>query len=1061
MSNILDNLTSISVDHTSTIYAKATPVTFTGIFTSNHISGVNVPYQEIWQFGDGDYSYDHTPTHTFNSKGIYEVSYSIVIPNSANGHNDEVKTIFTTLSVYNYIEDNIRWVDGAPSTYQSVPQNIPFIIQLSSSCVDDILPSVKLYSRGSKSQPWQEPQQKWSHLKPQWKFTDLSGNTIHDIVISDYTPIIIDRYGNRVSPSIGTIVGLSAEIECLYVDDLPSQNLDNSISPITLVATLVTSSYNVDGNVSYANSDISSETVHTIKSLTPDHLKITVNGITPLNDIIWKNAYTPYMVTVHPAAPYQDVILKSFPLENFIVNSFNQSVTNIPASSVTFTDTIQLDRYDDDGFDVGGYYRGAFYSSVSANTACVLANGVVMYSVLAEPFGAWVSNPKYNQLVYLTVKDLQTIQEFTSSVYTIPNSQIYGIVRVPGDINDTSWCTDPANDTVYRVSRNFGIDRTFNLSTYPECSAFIYDNDFGVTPTGIALDSNKNVWVTLFDAGSTIKLDTDTGSILCNIYPPVQSTYLSVPGVSGFGGEYTVQANKVDIDKLDNVWVSYSHPLSSFICKYSNTGTFISKIDLPIYSQPHDIIIDGGNNLWVTLTNESTGTNGTLMKFSNDCTQLSAISGFRVPSYITLDFNQNPWFIHGYNYITKINTNTGSTTTYLMSSTTLSTDPISSVIINDRLYDQELGGISCDWFNRIWVLNSYDNRVYMVAADAPESRSEVQISPYSNDFRYSLQGSGDWHGLQWYNKFQSSSPLSAIGSDVTISLSGISNIFSVKDFESEYDIRKINEDFDGVNKIRDITLQPNINRNDILFSNIIAPIAGSYDGDPLILGNAIYEKIANFVGNHGDVDTCNIQQLQSLHQLINIPIDQYNFSYPSDIKRLMDILSVSLCKLKPTRDLKSKDFKQYNVAGSGKNIGKLLDTTTYIASAGQNVIFNIKYSNNYEKIELTPITVDVLQSPTLSSTYSNYPLSSFPLSSFPLSGYTGWGLDVPIANYYYVYEYVSGTDNTQVGGIIDWENTHTTLNENISSIDDWYKDGGIVDLIFNYYIFKGLGLIRD
>lgn len=1061
MSNYLSNLSVISVDHTSRIYAKATPVTFTGCFTSDHISGSNIQYQEIWQFGDGEYSYDHTPTHTFDNKGVYDVSYSIIIPNSANGHNDEVKTIYTTLSVYNYIEDEIKWVNGAPSTYQSVPQNIPFVIQLSSSVIDDIMPRVKLYSRGSKSQPWQDPQQKWSHLKPQWRFTDLSGNTVHDITISDYTPIIIDRYGNKVAPSVGTIVGLSAEIECLYVDDLPSQNLDNSVSPITLVATLVTSGYNVDGNVSYANSEIKAETVHTIKSLTPDHLEITVNGITPINDIIWKGAYTPYTVTVHPAAPYEDVILKSFPLENFIINSFNQSVTNIPASSVTFTDTIQLDRYDDDGFDVGGYYRGAFYSEASAISACIAANGVVMYSVLAEPFGAWVSNPKYNQLVYLTVKDLQTIQEFVSSVYTIPNSQIYGIARVSGDINDTSWCTDPANDVVYRVSRNFGIDRVFDLTTYPGCSEFISDNDFGVTPTSIALDGSKNIWVTLFDAGSTMKLDPNTGSVLCNLYPPMTSTYLEFPGISGFGGEYTIQANKVDIDKLDNVWVSYCHPLSSFICKYSNAGAFISKIDLPLYSQPHDIILDGGNNLWVTLTNESTGTNGTVMKFSNDCTQLSSISGFRVPSYITLDFNQNPWFIHGYNYITKINNDTGNTTTYLMSSTTLSVDPISAVIMSDRLYEQELGGISCDWFNRIWVLNSYDNRVYMVAADAPETRSEIQISPYSNDFKYSLQGNGDWHGLQWYNKFSSASPLSAIGSDVTISLSGNSKIFSVKDFESEYDIRKINEDFDGVNKIRSITLQPNINRNDVLFSNIIAPIAGSYDGDPLILGNAIYEKIANFVGNHGDVDTCNLQQLQSLHELMGIPIDQYNLTYPSDVKRLMDLLSISLCKLKPTRDLQSKDFKRYNVYDSGKNIGKQIDTLTYIASAGQNVVFNIKYSNNYEKIELTPIQSDVLQSHTLSSTYSSYPLSSFPLSTFPISAYTGWGLDVPISDYYYVYEYVSGTNNVQVGGVIDWENTHTTLSEHISSIDDWYKDGGIVDLIFNYYIFKGLGLIKD
>jgi hypothetical protein len=103
----------------------------------------------------------------------------------------------------------------------------------------------------------------------------------------------------------------------------------------------------------------------------------------------------------------------------------------------------------------------------------------------------------------------------------------------------------------------------------------------------------------------------------------------------------------------------------------------------------------------------------------------------------------------------------------------------------------------------------------------------------------------------------------------------------------------------------------------------------------------------------------------------------------------------------------------------------------------------------------------VLNVPQLSATYANYPLSAFPLSSFPLSAYYGWGLDTPVGEYYFFYEYVPGYDNTQVEGTIDWDNTHTTLTENISSIDDWYKDGGLVDLIFNYYIFRGLGLIKD
>jgi hypothetical protein len=1197
MSNFLSTISGITFSAPSTrVYAKAVPVTFAGQVSGTALSALGVQYQEIWQFGDGKYSYDSTPTHTYNDKGVYPVTYTVIVPNSATGEvNDEIRTVTATVSVFNYIEDSIVWSSGAPGTFQSVPQSVPFVISLSSSNVDVTPPLVQLYSRGSQSQPWQDPQQKWSHLKPQWRFTDLSGNVISTIEPTNYTTITIDQSGNRTLDNSGFVVGLSSSVSCYYIDDLPSQNLDNTIVPVTLVATLITSGYQVDDNTvryvpSYMNSGIKSETTHNIRFLEPDHLKVTVNGITPMSDIIWKDAYTPYTVTVHPAAPYADVILKNFPLTNFLINSFTQSLSNVPASSVTFNEAIKLNRYDDDGFDAGGYFRGTFYPLVSADKSAIEVAGTVVYGALAEPFGAWVSNPYYHQLVYVTVSEGQSNQEFLSAVYTVPDSQIYGIARVTGDVNDASWVTDPTNDKVYRISRSFGIDRTFDLSTYPTFSAFAFDNDFGVTPTGIVLNSSRIPWVTLFDASSTIKMDPDTGAILSVAIPPFSSVFLEVPGVSGFGGEYTIRPNKVEVDSTDNVWISYNHPLSSFICKYEDNGSFLLKVDLPTFSQPYDLIVDNQDNVWVTLTRVPsafsvplsyewevtdnvggpslrtvdgtltvdkngnwtfTGTSttsggdvgelhenyfytgvdfltatqylvstdtlssyttsftvsgqvvagesffglsgsnplsavesvnlftwngsvvnqpsatyiqgvdhGAVQKYNSTGTLLSSFEGFRYPSYATLDFYQNLWFINDYNFVTRVDNVSAGTITYLMSSTALSSDPPAPVTIDGRLYDQELGGISCDWFNRVWVLNSYDNRIYMIDADIPASRKELQINPAINNFSYSLQGYGDWHGLQWFNKF-GYAPLTAIGDNVTLNLQGQSNVFSIQDFETSYDLRKIHEDFDGVNKIRDITLQQNLKRNDILFSTLIAPIAGTYDGDPLLLGTAIYEKIANYVANHGDVDTCNIPQLYSLHEMIDIPIDQYQLSYPADIKRIMDVLSVSLTRLKPTRSKFSKDFKKYNVASSGKNIGTLIDTATYTASAGQNIVANIKYSTNYEKIELTPITADVLNVPQLSATYANYPLSAFPLSSFPLSAYYGWGLDTPVGEYYFFYEYVPGYDNTQVEGTIDWDNTHTTLTENISSIDDWYKDGGLVDLIFNYYIFRGLGLIKD
>lgn len=1064
MSTYLSTVTGISSTSPSpSIYARATPVTFGPTFSAGPLSG---NYHQIWQFGDTEFSYESHPTHTFMEKGVYPVSYTVIIPNSAIGEvNDEIKTVMTTVSVFNYIEDEIVWASGAPSTYQAVKQTTPFVIAVSSANVDSV-PSIQLYSRGSKSQPWQEPQQKWSHLKPQWRFTDLSANVISSVIPTSYTPITIDLSGNRTFDGSGSVVGLSATIQCYYIDDLPSQNLDNSVAPVTLVATLVTSAYTVDENTvryvpGYLNTTIKAENDHSIRFLQPHHLKVTVNGITPLSEVVWKNAYTPYTVTVHPDAPYADVILKNFPQVNFLSNSFAQSLSTYPASSVDFDTNIALVRYDEEGFDAGGYFRGTLYPLISSYSTAVLVSGTVEYGTLLEPFGVWLSNPQYHQVIYLTTDNLSTTStDFLSSTYTITDSQVYGVARVAGDVNDASWFTDPTNDRVYRISRSFGLDREFNLATYPQLSGVVEENDYGLTPTSIVLNSSRDVWVTLFDGVSTLKLNQTTGAILAVAAPPVSSTFIDVPGLSGFGGEGTVRPNKVEVNSTDSIWVSYNHPLSSFIIKYDNIGDFVTQINLPIYSQPYDMIVDDSDNLWVTLSYPISGLSGRVVKYDNSGTLLGTASAFRFPSYITLDLEQNPWFVHDYNKVSRVDKNTFSTQTYLMSSVSLSVDPPAPVNLN-VLYDQELGGIAVDWFDRVWVLNSYDNRVYMINADSPtDPVGSVQINPYSNSFVYSLQGFGDMTGLQWYNKF-GVTPLSSVGDIVTLNLSGQSNAFSVQDFEESYDIRKINEDFDGVNKIRDITLQQNIKRNDVLFDRLLAPIAGTLDGDPLQIGTAIYEKIANFVANQGDVDTCNIPALYSLHQMIDIPIDGYDLTYPADIKRLMDLLSISLSRLKPTRSKFSKDFKKYNQYGSGPNLGSVLNTSTYVVSAGSNLVVNIKYSTYYEKIQMMPIGIEVLNVPEVSATYATYPTSAFPLSTYPLSAYYGWGLDMPVANYYNFYEYVAGYDDTQVEGSIDWENPHTTLTENISSVDDWYKDGGLVDLIFNYYIFKGLDLIKE
>ena len=46
----------------------------------------------------------------------------------------------------------------------------------------------------------------------------------------------------------------------------------------------------------------------------------------------------------------------------------------------------------------------------------------------------------------------------------------------------------------------------------------------------------------------------------------------------------------------------------------------------------------------------------------------------------------------------------------------------------------------------------------------------------------------------------------------------------------------------------------------------------------------MYERISNYVANHSDIENCNINQLYSLSNQIDVPIDDYNFNFPPELR---------------------------------------------------------------------------------------------------------------------------------------------------------------------------------
>ena len=136
------------------------------------------------------------------------------------------------------------------------------------------------------------------------------------------------------------------------------------------------------------------------------------------------------------------------------------------------------------------------------------------------------------------------------------------------------------------------------------------------------------------------------------------------------------------------------------------------------------------------------------------------------------------------------------------------------------------------------------------------------------------------------------------------------------------------------------------------------------------------------------------------------------------------------------------------------NLGSELteyNINTTVVTAGQKIVVNDIFNpENYELLEVPAInSYSSITARNLPFTNWGSPASAltYPLNIYPLSAFFGCGLTTPVINNYRFFVYNNVVDNQQVEGLVNWHN-------------DWVKDEGILENIFNYYIHKGLGLIK-
>lgn len=969
-----------------------------------------------------------------------------------------------------------------------------FTLYLSAATSDDHY--FDLYSEFSRSSPLITDPTKWSHLIPQWRFKDVNGNVITRIKTDD------------VATVVGSTTAWLGSAQFYYIDDtatLPCEpvliwavlDITNNAIESDVRFMSVTSNSNIPG---YANSKVAAVAPYFILDKEPTMLEITRDGQYPLFDYYWKNSIIPYIISVKNQAGVSYPILFNIPLTETCAISdgnFDQGVTSLlnPNSAIFDPTYIRLSAIDSDGFSTGGFAVGNVSILETTSNATITAGINITYYDIVDSDGLWVANPNNNKLHKIGKENCITdtrlaeistvINNFElggGSVYINSYDTPYITTLTPGDMGlsgfggiygiaidseGSAWCTDIEMNSIYKWNTAGVLLSTIDLTSY-DVSARM--------PAGISINSEDDIWISLFESVSVLKIDHTTGSILSAIQP---------------GLDYNKGPILVETDFDDNIWVSYSNVTASNVYKFDGTnGSLLSTVFLEVCSCPFDMLIADNSSLWITYTYDVADIlSGSIIKLNTTSgAVISSISLAYAPRYIAPDGSGGIWITYDTNSIRHYDSNGNIT---IIPSVGTTGD-------YDTLKESYLDGIALDNYGRINVVHTVDNIVYTYDALTGDYVRQIGLIPDNNiewiitstgvvsafysEYNKSARAFGDWAGTRRLIKYETFIPSSTTSVPATAYLTGSSNSFEIRDFQN-YNIRRFNESEDITNNMREMVYPAHIKENPVLFDSIIGSTfstASSEDG--IAFGRQYFEKTANFVQNHIDIDTCNINQLYSLAEQFNVPIDIYNVTNMPNMQKIMDIISVNQQVLWGTRCGCNKNItnkykeeiinneltpieylcEKCNHYHAG-NRGELFDPATYMVSAFVPFIVEERAAELYTLVIPPPSSTGSMRVSAICnpSVTENQLITSYSLLD-------GLNFLVPgasaseIYTRYCFFDYIDIACDDQVAGLIDWDNEHNTLNETLSTTQNWFNvNTGTVETILNYILQQGLGLINE
>lgn len=245
---------------------------------------------------------------------------------------------------------------------------------------------------------------------------------------------------------------------------------------------------------------------------------------------------------------------------------------------------------------------------------------------------------------------------------------------------------------------------------------------------------------------------------------------------------------------------------------------------------------------------------------------------------------------------------------------------------------------------------NYHNTMTLSGGDTMFRTTHGSPPPSGTRFESEMCAIGDWTGFRWINKYDDR-PVSSDETTGFISVTGASEEFELIPQNGVGEVVKINEDLDFAGVLRSFMQQPGLVNSPRLYEDLLSAVFGTTTSSVHSLGKKIYERISNYVSNCSDIDTCTINALHGLAELVNYKLTGTGYTFPAEMQRLIDLLSISFSRLRGTTVTEELDFEKYGnwtQQVAGVNLGpELLFVLDWDPNHGYATGDYVKYGKRY------------------------------------------------------------------------------------------------------------------